>query len=218
MCFYYHLSKLTQEAKNRAINSEVLKELDLVNGFTYPQMPVITSSALELMQWGLIPFWSKDDSIKRHTLNARSETVFDKPSFKNSILRKRCLVPANGFFEWQHIGSKKQPFYIHLKNQECFNFAGIWDEWTDKETGEILKTYSILTTVANPLMAKIHNTKKRMPVILTEEVENCWLEDGLSNTDVKKFFHPINEKFIEAYPIKKFKLTEPIQPEIIDRI
>lgn len=218
MCFYYHLSKLAQEAKSRARTSDVIKELDLINGFTYPNMPVITVENMVLMQWGLVPFWAKDDSIKKHTLNARSETIFEKPSFKYSIMRKRCLVPANGFFEWQHSGTTKQPFYIHLRDQECFYFAGIWDEWTNKQTGDIIKSYSILTTEANQMMAKIHNTKKRMPVILPEEIENNWLDTGLTNADIKEFFHPINDKIMEAYPIRKFKLNQPIQPEIIDRI
>jgi len=218
MCFYYHLSKLAQQYKDRAKSAEVLKELDLVNGFTYPKMPVITPNALELMQWGLIPFWAKDNAIKKHTLNARSETIFEKPSFRRSVLEKRCLIPANGFFEWQHIGSKKQPFYIRLRNQQTFNFAGIWDEWIDHDTGEILKTYSILTTAANPLMAIIHNSKKRMPVILTEEVENNWLEKDLSKSEIISFFTPIDVRLLEAYPIKPFQIQEPLQPGIINRL
>jgi|GEM_PF-3694477 len=96
MCFYYNLSKMAQRYKERAQNNEVLRKMDLVNGFTFPEMPVIVNSNMSLIHWGLIPFWAKDDGIKKYTLNARAETLFEKPSFKNSIFSKRCIVPASG--------------------------------------------------------------------------------------------------------------------------
>jgi putative SOS response-associated peptidase YedK len=98
MCFYYSLSKLATRYSERAKNNENLREMYLVNGFTYPQMPVLKETGLEMMNWGLIPNWAKDDQIKKFTLNARAETIFEKPSFKNNILSNRCLVPATGYF------------------------------------------------------------------------------------------------------------------------
>lgn len=215
MCFYYHLSKLAQRYKERAENIEILRKMDLVNGFNHPEMPVITDSELKLMNWGLIPFWSKDDKIKSYTLNARAETIFEKPSFKNRISTNRCIIPANGYFEWKHTGNKKQPYFIHLKNQDSFSFAGIWDEWLNSLTGEIINSFSIITTTANPLLAEIHNTKKRMPVILTEENEFNWVNKGLTKNEISEFLKPLAQEHFEAFPIKPFDRNISDQDEII---
>ncbi|MAX79969.1 MAG: DUF159 family protein [Crocinitomicaceae bacterium] len=150
------------------------------NGFTFPKDPVITNKdtkTLHYYQWGLIPAWAKDDSFKQYTLNAKIETLHEKPSFKN-VVNNRCLIPADGFYEWQWLdpkGKQKQQYLITLPNEALFAFGGIWSEWVDKTTGEIVHSYSIVTTAANALMSKIHNTKKRIPVILSPENENNWL-------------------------------------------
>ena len=208
MCFYYSLSKLAQRYQERAENNEIRKKMNLVNGFKFPDMPVVTESGMELKKWGLILFWSKEEKIREYTLNARNDTVFEKPSFKNRIMTHRCIIPATGFIEWQHNGKLTQPHFIHLKNQEAFSFAGLWDVWKNPETGQTLSTYSIITTDANPLMAEIHNTKKRQPVILTEDIEFSWLEKGLTKSDIESFFVPLEEKHFDAYPIKPFKMTD----------
>ena len=135
--------------------------------------------------WGLIPFWSKDNTIQQYTLNAKIETLAEKPSFKHSI-NKRCLVIADGFYEWQWLdpkGKNKQKYIITLPDNGLFAFGGIWSEWVNKATGEIINTYSIVTTQANELMCEIHNSKKRMPVILTPEFEQAWL----GGTNTKEF-------------------------------
>ncbi|MGM0408089.1 MAG: SOS response-associated peptidase [Bacteroidota bacterium] len=214
MCFYYSLNKMSQRYKGRAQNNDALRKMDLVNGFKFPEMPVITESKMDLMHWGLIPFWSKDDTIKKFTLNARAETVFEKPSFKNSIFSKRCIVPATGYFEWKHTGNQKQPWFIRLKNQDSFSFAGIWDKWTDKNTGEIIYSYSIITTAANPLLAEIHNTKKRMPLVLTKDVEFDWLNNHLTKNEIEEFFVPLGQQHFEAYPIKPFDRNIELQKDI----
>lgn len=181
MCFHSKQSKSAQELKNRfkaTFENEALFQPAIYNGFQFPQTPVITNkqpNTIQLFNWGLIPFWAKDDSIKKNTLNARIETIHEKPSFRNAV-NNRCLILADGFYEWQWIddkGKQKQKYLITLSNDELFAFAGLWSEWTDKQTGEILNTYTILTTDANHLMAEIHNTKKRMPVIVANE--NDWL-------------------------------------------
>jgi len=130
-----------------------------------------------LYHWGLIPFWSKDDNIKRATLNAKVETLSEKPSYRNST-KKRCLVIADGFYEWQWLdpkGKEKQKYLIRAKDQEIFALAGIYSHWTDKSTGEEKDTFSIVTTEANELMAEIHNNKKRMPIVLRKEDQRRWL-------------------------------------------
>lgn len=183
MCFHSKQSKDAQSLEKRfsaKVEPDASISSDRYNGFTYPKTPVITNlkpQSIQLLNWGLIPFWAKDNTIRANTLNARIETIEEKPSFKSNV-KNRCLILSDGFFEWQWLdekGKKKQQYLITLPSDEPFAFAGIFSEWTDKTTGEILNTYSIVTTEANPLMAEIHNTKKRMPVILTPSNENLWL-------------------------------------------
>ncbi|MEO7087227.1 MAG: SOS response-associated peptidase [Bacteroidia bacterium] len=183
MCFHSKQSKSAQELESRfkaKFESVGTYKPTIYNGFQHPKTPVITnkeSEKIKLFQWGLIPFWAKDDSIKKNTLNARIETIKEKPAFRNAV-NNRCLIIADGFYEWQWLdekGTQKQKYLITLPNEELFSFAGLWSEWTDKQTGEIINSYTILTTEANELMSKIHNTKKRIPVILSEQNETNWL-------------------------------------------
>lgn len=183
MCFHSKQSKSAQELEHRFKakfkNTEQFQP-SVYNGFQFPITPVITNKepqTIQLFNWGLIPNWAKDNSIKKNTLNARIETIAEKPAFRNSI-NNRCLILADAFYEWQWLdnkGKQKQKYEIALPNNEPFAFAGLWSEWVDKETGELIQTYTVLTTEANELMSKIHNTKKRMPVILEINHENEWL-------------------------------------------
>jgi putative SOS response-associated peptidase YedK len=184
MCFFSVQSKTTQELQNRFNakfeNAELYKP-GAYNGFQFPQTPVITNKhpyTIKLYGWGLIPFWSKDETIRAKTLNARVETIHQKPSFR-SVVSNRCLVLADGFYEWQWLdekGKQKQKYELALPNNEPFAFAGLWSEWLNKSTGELIYTYTILTTEANELMSKIHNSKKRMPVIISPNHEQDWLQ------------------------------------------
>jgi len=139
-------------------------------------MPVVVSSAgqrqLRLMQWGLVPFWAKDRSIGNKLINARLETIEEKPAFKAAYRRRRCLVPATGYYEWQKQEKSKQPFYIHMLDQKLFAFAGLWDEWAEPG-GEILHSFTILTTEPLSAIAHLHN---RMPYILASDQESLWLQ------------------------------------------
>lgn len=184
MCFHSKQSKDAQTVENRfharIAHPEMFQPQSYINGFTFPKTPVIANNnkdLIKMFQWGLIPFWAKDDSIKKYTLNAKIETIAQKPAFRNST-QNRCLIIADGFFEWKWLdpkGTKKQKYLISLPDESLFAFGGIWSEWVDKATGEIVNTYSIVTTVANEMMSEIHNSKKRMPVILTPENEKSWL-------------------------------------------
>lgn len=183
MCFHSKQSKSAQELENRfkaTFENGANYSPAIYNGFQFPKTPVITNAhpeEIQLIQWGLIPFWAKDDSIKKNTLNARIETIDEKPSFRNAVNNK-CLILADGFYEWQWLdekGKNKKKYLLSLPNDELFAFAGLWNEWVDKSTGEILKTYTILTTEANALMSEIHNTKKRMPIIVSAANEQDWL-------------------------------------------
>lgn len=193
MCYHTTQKKSKKELAERFkvdINESLDISGELFNGFTFPHTPVISSknkNKMTLFQWGLIPNWSKEKSIQQYTLNAKIETLDEKPSFKNSI-QQRCLIVADGFMEWQWLdkkGKTKQQFHISLPNNDAFAFAGIWSEWVNPSTGEIINTYSMVTTEANPLMSEIHNTKKRMPVILTPQNEQDWL-NGKNYQDFAK--------------------------------
>lgn len=184
MCFHSKQSKSAQELKLRfkaKFENEEEYQPTQYNGFQYPKTPIITNeknNTIQLYNWGLIPHWAKDDSIKKFTLNAKSETIHEKPSFKNAV-QNRCLILIDGFYEWKWLdakGKNKQKYLITLPNNEAFAFAGLYSHWLDKNNGEITKTYTILTTEANELMSEIHNTKKRMPIILSPTNEINWLQ------------------------------------------
>ena len=190
MCFYTRLDK-TKENIKRRFKADFeptpwFQQQETISGFTFPKTPVIANNKPGLIQpftWGLIPFWSKDNKIRQYTLNAKIETLTEKPSFRNAI-NNRCLVIADGFYEWQWLdpkGKEKQKYLITLPDNKLFAFGGLWSEWTDKATGEILHTYTIVTTRANELMSQIHNSKKRMPIILTQENESDWLRGAATS-------------------------------------
>jgi putative SOS response-associated peptidase YedK len=190
MCFHSKQSKSAVEVENRfkaeIVKLEEFKPQDNINGFDFQKTPVIIDNQPNVIvqyNWGLIPSWAKDHDIRKFTLNAKIETLNEKPSFRNSI-NKRCLVIANGFYEWQWLDSKgksKVKYEIGLPDEELFAFAGLYSEWIDVATGEIKNTYTIITTEANTLMSEIHNTKKRMPVILKPQDEQRWLEHAPVN-------------------------------------
>lgn len=128
------------------------------------------------LRWGLIPAWAKDRKIAYSTINARAETIATKPAFRAAFRQRRCLIPADGFYEWKATASGKQPYYLILKDREPFALAGLWEEWTDPETGEIIQTATIVVTSANALVAEIHD---RMPVILRPDDYATWLDPGV---------------------------------------
>lgn len=196
MCFYSKLSKKAVELEKRfkasMSNPELFTGSEIINGFSFPLNPVITNedpNSIKLFNWGLIPNWSRDKEIRKNTLNARVETIQEKASFKNCV-QNRCLILADGFYEWQwqdELGKKKQKYLIHLPNNEAFAFAGIYSKWVDKQTGELVNTYSMVTTEAKGLMLEIHNSKKRMPIILSPSNEQDWLNER----NMSEFLNPI---------------------------
>lgn len=179
MCGRYTLHKKIDELAERYNLAQVPDGIRANYNVAPGQiMPVITEEdgkrRLELMKWGLIPFWAKNPSIGYKLINARDDTIFEKPLWRNLILSKRALIPADGFYEWQRPSDPKghkQPFYIHPKQLDLFSFAGVWETWKDVE-GLEWKTYSIITTDPNKEMAAVHN---RMPVILYPADEPAWL-------------------------------------------
>jgi putative SOS response-associated peptidase YedK len=215
MCYHYSLSK-KQEEIMQMIQAEWEAPFEPIYhsiGFNFPTMPVITSShpdKVQRYQWGLMPHWVKSleegDKIRTQTLNAKSETIFEKPAFRTYV-NNRCIVLADGFFEWMEYKKKKYPHYVQLKSAEIFGFAGLYAHWTDKETGELLRTFTVITTDANPLMARIHNSKQRMPVILQKDQWNTWLQPDLPQEQMQALLHPCSDSNMEARTISKLITT-----------
>lgn len=151
------------------------------------------------MRWGLIPYWAKDTSIGAKTINAVSETAAEKPTFRDSMKRRRCLIPADGFYEWKLIGpKKKQAYNIGMKDDGLFGFAGLWDRWKGPD-GKPIESCTILTTEANPLLKDIHN---RMPVILSPDDYDSWLDPGEENpAHVAGLLKPFEARLMRVYPV-----------------
>lgn len=178
MCFHAQQTQ-SQKTVHQYFGTKGPVATGLFNGFSNPRVTVITDEdpkITSLHQWGLIPHWSKDKDIQKYTLNAKVETLDQKPSFRSA---RRCLFVSDGFYEWQWQdpkGKKKQKYLLTHADQILFSFAGLWDQWKDHSTGDIIRSISIVTTAARGIMCEIHNNKQRMPLTLTAETETQWLE------------------------------------------
>lgn len=225
MCYFNSINlnvgdiiKIANKEKNvqKAIHANV------TSGFEFSQWPIVKQEAkhgeliLEMAHWEFIPNWintEKDLQLSREkftTLNAKGENLLESRMYKDAAMQRRCLVLSSGFYEWHHfkpMGSKKEnayPYFIHVKNARYFFMAGIYQPWTNKETGETIDTFAIVTTAANDLMSKVHNKKKRMPCILNEELANEWLKEKLTENEIKTLANfQIDDHLLEAYSIKK---------------
>lgn len=186
MCYYVSNSLTRKEMKDTfgvTYKGPDFEASDFVNGFSFPQTPIVMDedpdSAI-LGEWGLISLWANNRDLRKSTLNARLETLTEKSSYKDSV-HNRCLVLVNGFYEWKWLdakGKKKEKYFIHLENgNQPFALGGIYNIWRDRETNEEVTSFSIVTSDANELMAEIHNTKDRMPLVLSKRAEKAWLSD-----------------------------------------
>jgi putative SOS response-associated peptidase YedK len=219
MCYHYGLAKPAEVIKKRF----KLRDIGAfegpffhANAFEKRLLPVIGSEnpdKISHMRWGLIPHWSDTDTLKYATQNCMVETAAEKPAFRKAFQSGRCLIPADGFYEWQHRGKVKQPWFISHQDQSVFAFAGIYDTWQPAGGGPALHTFSILTMPASPLMAQIHNTKKRMPVILPADVEHLWLRADLSAQGLEALWQVAAAVPLTAFPISQAFLKIPDGPE-----
>jgi len=161
----------------------------------HPNKPV---RELALMKWGLIPHWAKEPSIATSTINAKSETAATKPAFRDPLKFRRCLIPADGFYEWRRTGASKQPYCFEVNGGELFAFAGLWDGWKDA-SGNWIKTCSILTTTPNALTATVYD---RMPVILDPESYDPWLDPGMQNVAaISELSKSYDASRMQLYPV-----------------
>jgi putative SOS response-associated peptidase YedK len=156
--------------------------------------------ALASYRWGLVPFWAKDTSIGSRLINARAETLATSNAFRESFARRRCIVPADGFYEWRRDPGRRQPFVVRRTDGVPLAFAGLWSGWRDRETGEVLRTFTIITTGPNGLMTPIHD---RMPVILPPEAWSTWLDPSLEEIgELQGLLVPAPDEGLEAFPVE----------------
>lgn len=167
------------------------------------QVPVIRLApegkrVADLLKWGLVPHWAKDPAIGNRLINARAETVAEKPAFRSAWKRRRCLIPASGYYEWQTVpGARKQPWYVRLKHDELMALAGLWESWTSPE-GDILRSFCVITTSANDILQPIH---ERMPAIIGREHWTDWLDPG--HADVAALLAPSAAAEMQAWPVSR---------------
>jgi len=162
------------------------------------QNPKEPRRELTLVRWGLVPPWAKDSSGAAMVINARSETAATKPAFRDALKFRRCLVPADGFYEWRPIGKTKQPYCFEVNEGELFAFAGLWDRWRDP-SGSTIETCSILTTTPNAVTSTIHD---RMPVILDSDSYDLWLDPGMKDVGaVSELLKPSDARLMRCYPV-----------------
>jgi putative SOS response-associated peptidase YedK len=212
MCFSVNINLVKEELENRfgatLIDRDKYRPSYYYHAFSLPEIPAVCSGMagkIRLLRWGLIPSWIKtmDDAnaIRFKTFNARSETIDKKPSFSSSFKSKRCIIPVKGFYEWQHTENKKIPWYIYHSENEILTIAGLYDEWIENDTGESFNTFTIITTDANELLAEIHNSGKRMPVILYNSGEKKWLDPSTSSADALSMLNPCPVEILKAHTI-----------------
>ncbi len=187
MCYNVQNKATTKELTERFNAQFELPKLytpsNEISGFTFPLLPILKAnnpSQFQYSSWGLIPHWAKEQDIRKNTLNAKLETLNDKPSFRD-VQENRCVLPVTGFYEWKWLdgkGKRKEKYLIGLEEHAIFCLAGLHSKWIEPKTGEKFDTFTLLTTSANPVMAEIHNTKKRMPLMLDTKGANSYLNQG----------------------------------------
>lgn len=186
MCYFTQQDSFEDEGENRfdatIDNKGSWMKNNFINGFSYPNLPIILDKTPNIINtnfnWGLVPTWAKNLNIRKNTLNARIETIDEKPSYKN-ITQNRCLIVATAYYEWHWLdekGKTKEKYQINSQDDEIFTFAGLYTQGKNPETGEDLNTFTMVTTEANEIMKYIHNHKKRMPIMLRQKDEFAWLD------------------------------------------
>jgi putative SOS response-associated peptidase YedK len=215
MCYYNGAKVKAEEIMLFTEDYKLIEDFDrdLQSGFEYEKWPVILDKKAhtkgELAHWEFIPFWYKnkkevEEGRKKYTtLNAQGEKLLTSKIYKEAARERRCLVLSSGFYEWRHYKNIAYPYHIKVKDRDLFFMAGIWQGWTDKETGEHLDTFAIVTTEANHLMTQVHNKKKRMPTILTRETAEAWMSPDISEKEITKLATFHTPELLEAYTIRK---------------
>lgn len=191
-----------------------VKNINHASGFSHPKLFIYTEPDAEPVPaiWGLVPHWVKNNEqrlkIWNQTLNARGDSIFEKPSFRDAAKSHRCVVYVDGFFEFHYHHNRAYPFYIRRKDGKPIPIAGLWSEWYDRENNEKLRTFTIITTDGNKLLTKIHNNPKladnaRMPALLTEDKADQWISPDKNEKELTQLLLPFPDELLEAHPVKK---------------
>lgn len=231
MCFTVNVNIVREELEKK-FGTGFIEPRDYSPSYYYhahslPELPVAghfnNEFSISLLKWGLIPGWvSEEDKageIRYMTFNARAETLANKPSFKYSFKKRRCIIPVRGFYEWQHRETGKVPWYIYLPGSEIMMLAGLHDTWRHPLDGTTVNTFTIITTRANKLLSEIHNTKRRMPLVLQEEQAEKWLEHDTGEKDIDDILEPYPDEGLEAHtisPLINNKRVNRNTPELIE--
>ncbi len=207
MCGRYTLSTPADELALLFDISDLPMVLPRYNMAPTQQAAVVRVTApgeprrLDLLKWGLIPYWAKEAAIGNRMINARAESVAEKPAYRTSFKNKRCLIPADGFYEWKKEGKMKQPYLIHRQDGKPFAFAGLWSTWRDPEKSQQVETFTILTTEANDLLRPLHD---RMPVIIDRENFDLWLDPKVGDAaKIQPLLVPHAVDGFEAFPVSR---------------
>ena len=213
MCFTVNVNIIKEELEKRygseLLDHEKYRPSYYYHAYSYPELPAVArlssgDNQLGLFRWGLIPSWTRSEDeaskIRSMTLNARSESIDEKPAFSGPFARRRCLVPVRGFFEWRHEAGKKIPYYIYHPSLPVISLGAVFDRWSTTG-GDDVYSFSIITTKANRLMSEIHNSKKRMPVIINPNEEDDWLYLGTPASRLKELMKSYPDNILEAHTI-----------------
>lgn len=223
MCFSVNVNIVKEELENRygatLIDRDKYRPSYYYHAFAIPEMPVICSadpSHILVYKWGLIPSGTRDmqeaETIRSKTFNARAESLNQKKAFSASLRSKRCIIPVKGFFEWQHTGREKLPWYIFSSENQIISLAGLYDQWIFDKTGEVFNTFTIITTEANELLAEIHNSAKRMPAILESQDEKLWLDKNAGEDEIREVLKPSGIEILKAHTVSPI-----VNDRLIDR-
>ncbi len=204
MCGRYTLHHKPEEIEERfdvdAVEELLAPRYNIAPSQIIPVIRQTQSREMAGCKWGLIPFWAKDPKIGNNLINAKAETIAEKPSFKRAFAKRRCLIPADGFYEWQKRGkAPSQPMYIRRRDGGLFAFAGLWEEWKSPE-GEPIETCTIITVEPNELLSKIHN---RMAAILRPGDEAAWIDPKSGVDDLLQMLRPYDSDELEAIPVSR---------------
>ena len=217
MCGRYSLICIDDLGNRFRVHNPMIGSRSHFNISPASEMPVIVrkeEDAIALMRWGLVPGWTREIATAPKPINARAESLLEKPMFARLLKSGRCLVPASGFFEWKHEGKKKVPFYFTVRNEQLFAFAGLYDSWQGPE-GATLRTYTIITCEPNALLAEVHN---RMPVILEPGDEDRWLsQEPLAKADLARILVPYPASAMEKVPVAELVNNPAIDDERVIR-
>ncbi len=213
MCFTVNVNIVKEELEKKFgasfIDHEKYRPSYYYHAHSLPELPVTAiyndEPEIRMLRWGLIPGWTEGEEeagkIRYMTFNARAETLDAKPSFADSYLKRRCLIPVMGFYEWQHKGGEKIPWYIYSPDKKILMLAGLYDRWIDHRGGNSIMSFTVVTSAANNMLSEIHNTKKRMPVIIRDGKEKEWLSGQTDRHDLDAMLAPLPDECLRAHTI-----------------